>query len=140
MKIRCYTLFDITPTGVRGNHKFTREVTWDQRRDQQRNWETFLQIASLRTHATNIATPISIVANPVECGLGTAYNNQHKIWTFDFDFASPDAYRDSVSSVGLLEADSDGIPMIIGLAETADLMPALDIYNEKKNTRFEIKT
>lgn len=139
MKIRCYTLFDITPTGVRGHSQRTSEVTWNQRRNQQRNWETFLQIATLRTHASNIAEPIPIFTKPADCGLGKVYTGVHKVWTFDFDFITPNAYRNGESDIGLLEADSDGIPMIIGLTESASLVPALDLYNDKKNTRFEIK-
>ena len=58
----CYTLFDITNTGIimpynsnlsamfldTANQPVYNEKTWDRSRNQQRNWDTMVQIISMR--------------------------------------------------------------------------------------------
>ena len=70
MKIKCKTLFDITFTGVTGRFSVSaipfkdrtgREIknidNWNFARNQQRNYETLLQLLSLRTQPMNISNP-----------------------------------------------------------------------------------
>jgi hypothetical protein len=71
MKVLCRTLFDCTFTGVTGHLRpqqlpFTTKTgltidtpeQWNRSRNQQRNWESLLQIISLRTQPMNVVPPI----------------------------------------------------------------------------------
>ena len=66
-RIRVTTQFDCTTTGVTGHFRnnvlpfddregqtVTDQVTWTRSRNQQRNWETILQIIGLYTQAQDI--------------------------------------------------------------------------------------
>ena len=52
--ITCFTLVDITPTGVTRSHP---DNTKD--RNKQRNWETVLQILGLKTQPVITAYPLN---------------------------------------------------------------------------------
>ena len=71
MKVMCRTLFDCTHTGVTGHFrpqqlpyttksgiKLETPEHWNLARNQQRNWESILQIVSLRTQPMNIVYPV----------------------------------------------------------------------------------
>ena len=110
---QCYTLIDITPTGVTSHdskHEFTR--------NQQRNWETIQQIISLRTQP-NILETNNFVDNVAGYGFGINYTGQHKIWTFKFAVDYPDIYKEGPDIFGLLRYDLKITPLILGLTETA---------------------
>lgn len=139
MKIRCYTLFDITPTGIKSHYQKQSEIdweTWIKKRNQQRNWETLTQIFSLRTQPMRIKDPTEMIGDV--SGLFTGYNGKHKIWVFSFEIETPDAYYSDGSDVGQLYKDADGVPMILGLDETADAPPVLEA-NTKRNIYFEVE-
>ena len=70
MKIICQTLFDCTYTGVTGHFRIAQipfadrtgtvirtEEQWYRARNQQRNWETLMQVISLRTQPLNLTIP-----------------------------------------------------------------------------------
>ena len=75
-RIRCTTKFDITATGVRSQFKLSHVPfvdnngnkivdvsTWNKARNQQRNWETIIQVISLRTLPDNIVPPVEVIKN-----------------------------------------------------------------------------
>jgi hypothetical protein len=124
--IQCATLFDITETGVRNHTANARlpfqdqagqdvdtEQAWVRSRNQQRNWETVNQILALRTLPENISSPV--------CQL----TDRGHTWQFEFDIPDLAAVSEGDAALALLLRDCESVPMITGLAETADPEPAL---------------
>ena len=116
MKVLCRTLFDCTFTGVTGHLRpqqlpFTTKTgltintpeQWNLSRNQQRNWESLLQIVSLRTQPMNVVPP-------------TKHTDG---WHFAFEVESEGVLGSGHGSDNLagLVADCEGVPMVTGLGE-----------------------
>jgi len=144
MKIKCWTVFDITETGVKSHFRpaclptktktglvLTTERDWITSRNQQRNWETMTQIIALRIQPESITTP-KVVDAP-----SALSNLAGKAWSFTFQ-APIDAFRDDTGDIGLLLADTVGIPVVAGLTEDVQLTPILNPYGDSPNIHFEV--
>lgn len=131
----CLTLVDITETGVRnGNSK---------ERDQQRNWETVLQVLNLKTQPVILQGPTmfteeltSEYPSLVNVCFGEFYHQREQaIWVFTFVGDSDDVY----SKEQLLN-DIDQVPIILGLDETAKFMlPIFHGNGTLKNIHFYLQ-
>ena len=124
----CFTLIDITPTGVtRGDSK---------ERNQQRNWETVLQVMGLKTQPI-IHRDIEITKNinleEVPTGyFGEFYQGSHTVWGFKFSSETEDVY-----TAHSLYEDFEQVPVVLGLDETARFMlPIFHSYGTLKNIYF----
>lgn len=137
MRFFCKTLFDITATGVTGHFKSSRipfrdrsgknivdEITWNQARNQQRNWETLTQLLSMRTQIFEIEVP----------------KKHHEIWSFEFEVDTPGVFGTPEHPVEMLLLDAEGIPMLLGLENTYDLLPVLITDGEDQNIWFDYLT
>lgn len=124
------TLIDITKTGViRGNSKD---------RDQQRNWETVLQVLSLRTQPVIIEGPVKIdsVDFKKHLGLKETYGEFYHdfpfpqtIWAIRFS-----SEQSGIYTIEQLYEDFDKVPFIMGLDETVRFMlPMFNSYGSLKN-------
>ena len=124
-RLICRTLFDITRTEVkhsfntgrlpfqdRAGQVITDHRSWMLARNQQRNWETLIQLLSLRTQPHDIADP--------EFWLG-----DQMWWAFEFrvDDAAPLALAGR--PYGQIEQDASMVPMLIGLREQVTVTPML---------------
>jgi hypothetical protein len=127
------TLIDITQTGVlRGEGTL---------RDQQRNFETVLQVLGLKTQAHIVEGPVKITDvslkkyNQDANIFGEFYREQdqlHNIWGLKFTSEHSDVY-----STEQLYNDFDQVPIILGLEETAKfLLPLFHSYGTLKNIHF----
>lgn len=131
MKIICLTDFDITATGVSGNHSKNRlpfvdnsgehinDINqWNRSRNRQRNWETLQQILNLRTLLEDISIPQKV-------------GNR---WQFDFVIERASSIELSGDPLGALKIDCQGVPMILGLDEASNLdrylIPGKNIFFE----------
>ena len=89
MKIQCRTLFDCSYTGITGHFRpsiipfedqtgrlINDQQDWNRARNQQRNWETIVQMISLRTQPMNISNT-SVVDD---------------VWEFSFEIETPGVY------------------------------------------------
>ena len=127
------TLVDITATGVtRHNPAQERE------RDQQRNWETVLQVIGLRAQPQLISGPIcreyELDVNTV---FGEMYHGQQKVWIFTFGVDHEDVFLDNNDPVGGLDKDFSQVPIICGLNETAKfILPIFYPFGAIKNIYF----
>lgn len=114
------TLVDITATGVvRSNG------TRDLERNQQRNFETVLQVLGLRTQPHIVRYPeiIDVDGDTVGNWFGETYQHkQQRAWVFHFKADCPDAYAVGDNLVGGLEMDFEQVPVITGLTDTAQFM------------------
>lgn len=136
MKILCRTLFDCSCTGVTGNFRpgelpfqdraaqtIQSQLDWNRSRNQQRNYETLLQIFSLRTQPQNITVPVKI----------------DNAWQFEFDSESEgvfDVYGNADPLAGL-KLDCDGVPMVMSLGEALGTGPTICTQGPQQNIWFD---
>ena len=125
------TQFDCTATGVTGHFRpntlpfadregqsITDETTWSRSRNQQRNWETILQIIGLYTQAQDI-TPTS---------------HMDSDWSFEFSTDFDDVFSSQGDPLGLLKSACRGVPMFYDL----DHAPKTAMLDPGKNIEFAI--
>ena len=135
MKIQCRTLFDCTRTGVTGSFRASEipyqdragqpvhnQQDWHRSRNQQRNYETLLQIFGLRTQPQEITQPALIDG----------------MWQFDFVSESEgvfDMHNNPDPLAGLL-VDCEGVPMVTGLGEQPGIASVLTTQGDQQNIWF----
>ena len=93
----CYTLFDIPNKGLRS---------------EIRNWNTLIQLLSLKTQPFIIDFPSFQIDYLDNFQFGKSYTGQTKIWSFTFEVEHPDLFADEHSPIAKLISDTDLIPMI----------------------------
>ena len=138
--IKVFTLFDITNTDIIRPYKIAlmqshpsinSEAEWIIARKQQTNFETILQVLSLRTQPSVLHKPI------VKTGSLNKFkiNKKGKIWSVVFTIEHDSVYFNGIRDLGLLEEDCEHVPMIINLDESIT-----DEYLQVgKNIYFEIE-
>lgn len=131
------TLVDITGTGV------LRSIgANDVARNQQRNFETVLQVLSLRTQPSIVSWPESIILDKenVELTFGNCHaHDSQRVWTFLFTTEHPGAYAIDNAPLGALIKDFEEIPVVVGLNETAKfLLPIFYPYGAIKNIHLMV--
>jgi hypothetical protein len=134
MKIRCKTNIDCTYTGVTGHYRASQvpftdrsgqtvsdHAAWLRSRNQQRNYETLLQIFGLKTQPLEITTPEKI-------------NNT---WQFEFLVESPAVFSltDSEDPLAGLKQDCQGVPMI---DDVADISQQMIVLEPEQNIWFDV--
>ena len=135
MKVMCRTLFDCTYTGVTGHFRpqqlpYTTKTgvrietpeAWNRTRNQQRNWESILQIISLRTQPMNVVYPVK----------------QLDGWHFEFEVEAEGVLSSDIDSDDLagLVADCEGVPMVTGLDEDSVVTATLHARGIEQNIWF----
>lgn len=148
----CYTLVDITKTNVLStfnpselpfvdgaNHGITTEEEWNVSRNQQRNWETLLQLIGLRTQPMEISAPTSLNNIALkQYKFGKHYTSNETVWTFTFGVEHTNVFATPEDPLGALRKDIDHVPIITGLLETADINPPVFVtYADFTNIYFE---
>jgi len=136
--IVCWTLADITSTG------YTRRpssIVDTKKRNQQRNYETFLQLISMRNQPTIVIEPTMIDDRDIIVmpfgktylqDLGFKYN----VWMFAFECEQESVFANTSSLLGILLDDFNGVPIITGLDENAKISNTINTIGEKCNTFF----
>jgi hypothetical protein len=132
--IRCKTVFDCTFTGVTGHYRISQlpfvdrsgqsvstQIEWTRSRNQQRNYETLLQIFGLKTQPLDITPPKQV----------------DNVWQFEFSIESPAVFsaQDSLDPLIGLKQDCVGVPMI---ANVSDIAQQLKMLDPEQNIWFEI--
>ena len=133
-RIRCRTLFDISRTEVKHafnqgrlpfvdaqGHTISNHADWLRARNQQRNYETLMQLLSLRTQIQDIGT----------MELATDQDPWFKL-TFTIEDSA--MLGTESNPFVTLEQDCAMVPMLIGLSErvtiTPMLMPGINVIFE----------
>ena len=141
-RIRCYTLFDITRTGTTNRTKPDDDVAvWLHSRNTQCNFDTILQIISLRSQPDLLKDPqkLEIDLNSfAEFGFMYKSNEKVSCWSFEFDIQHSSVFDDGIHELGYLYTDCDNVPMIKTDLEINNLVTFLNISPELKNIHFEI--
>jgi hypothetical protein len=96
---------------------------WNRSRNQHRNWETIMQMISLRAQPTIIQEP--------KCIDG--------VWQFEFSVETPGVYstNNDVDNLDSLLNECAGIPMVVGLDEIGAIESSLNICGPNQNLWFE---
>ena len=140
-RIICYTLFDITYTGVLNRAKPSLEEdikTWTYRRNTQANFDTILQAISLRSQPDVKKMPVKSFISKSDNLFGDAFHafdKPYAYWTFEFEVHHSSVF-DDVDELGALYADCDGIPMLICGTENPNLSNTLNVSKLYKNIHF----
>lgn len=146
-RITCYTLFDITQTGVLNRARPSSDENveqWIYKRNTQCNFDTILQVISLRSQPEEITVPekVEIRFDEFE-NFGFLFeqieNETYPCWKFNFDIQHPSVFDDGINELGALYRDCDGVPMIHCDTEWNKLPTFLDVSPELKNIYFVVK-
>lgn len=147
-KLQCYTLFDITKTGnilrrppLNGTPEQTKR--WEKSRNTQTNFDTIIQVLSLRSQPEDITDPEQeIVVFDKSLDLfGFLFDNEdtaHSCWSFTCTIPHSSVYDDGYNELGYLLRDCDGVPMIKVGTEHEKLPNFLDTTPELRNIYFEV--
>lgn len=143
-KVSCYTLFDITQTGIINRSKPGMDddpELWLHKRSTQCNFDTIVQAVSLRSQPENISIPTSskIKFDEFE-NFGFLLENDEQVicWTFDFEIQHPSVFNDGISELGALYSDCDSVPMIKTNNIWEKLPAFLDSSDELRNIYFKV--
>lgn len=142
-RIKCYTLFDITQTGIRQRSRIPEGVDSDKfiyQRNTQNNLDTLLQIISLRSQPELLESPSIQKLNLEEIDyFGFMYSDEQvSVWSFIFEVHHSSVFNNGIHEFGYLYYDCDGIPMIKCNTEYDKLTNFLDINPETKNIHFTL--
>lgn len=145
-RIKCYTLFDITKTGVL-NRKSPPSLDkimlekWELSRNTQSNYDTILQIISLRTQAEYNTIPKDETINFKKFkNFGFLYDDEEnqKCWSFEFQIAHDGVFNNGIHDLGHLFDDANGVPAIKTTTAWNKLPDFFDTSPELKNIHFEV--
>ena len=135
MKILCRTLFDCSYTGVTGHYRSSEipfvdragqtvkdQQDWNHSRNQQRNWETLLQIIGLRTQPQDLTIP----------------EYKDGAWEFEFKSESENVFEmhGNPDLLAGLKIDCEGVPMMLNLREQPSMAPTISVSGEDQNIWF----
>jgi hypothetical protein len=141
MKVRCITLFDITKTDI-SNRRKALDVNFDKnldkKRNQQSNFETILQIVSMRAQPENISDPA--IRSSSKLLWGKKYKNSKIVseWFFEFEVFQSSVFSDGTDELAKLFLDCEGVPMISNLDESVKLPSTLTVSEDFRNIHFEV--
>lgn len=144
-RISCWTLFDITQTGVLNRARPNQDdiEQWSLKRNTQCNFDTILQVISLRSQPEVVKNPIRFEMSKddfIRFGFVYAYNENITTycWKFEFEIHHASVFENEISELGALYNDCEGVPMIL-CDNTIYKMPTfLETSTELKNIHFEI--
>ena len=144
-RIACYTLFNITQTGVSNRNKPSNSDVhdWIQRRNTQCNFDTILQVISLRSQpdVTKIPTSFDIRFDEFN-KFGLSYQQEenvtYKCWQFEFEVHHASVFENGITSFGALYNDCDKVPMIMCENQYQKTPSFLDSSIELCNIVFEV--
>ena len=144
--ITCYTLFDITPTGVINRQRPSPDQDmnmWLHKRNTQCNFDTVIQSVSLRSQpeVTRLPEKIQIRFDEFD-KFGFLFEQQedelYNCWSFDFEIQHPSVFDNGITELGALYSDCDNVPMI-KCSTTWDKLPSfLDTSDELRNIYFKV--
>lgn len=141
-RITCHTLFDITKTGVLNRARPSGDVTdnndWYRKRNTQCNFDTILQVISLRAQPDVINDPVMKLTdlNKVDYFGYTLKGKNIPVWTFDFEVQHASVFNDGISDLGALYKDCEDVPMLRCDTQWANAGEKLDATSETRNIYF----
>jgi hypothetical protein len=144
VKIICCTLIDITRTNVnsRRNRLDTDGGINDivKQRGQQSNFETVLQVISMRAQPEDITDPEKSMQLLKDGNWGTQYKNTTKVpvWEFQFTVAYDEIFSNGTDKLAFLLEDCANVPVVTRLDEWPMIQGRLDTTTEWRNITFRV--
>jgi hypothetical protein len=141
-RISCHTLFDITKTGVLNRARPSGDVTdnndWYRKRNTQCNFDTILQVISLRGQPDVINDPVMKLMDISKTDYFgyTLKGKNIPVWTFDFEVQHASVFNDGISDLGALYKDCEDVPMLRCDSQWAGAGEKLDTTSETRNIYF----
>lgn len=137
-RIICYTLFNITQTGItaRAKQDIDNITIWTQKRNTQWNFDTIIQLISLRAQPDILIYPEVILADKKNFGKIYETEKNLKCWKFIFSVQHGSVYDNGNNELGYLYEDCHNIPMLLIGDESKKLKPILDTSTEFRNIYF----
>jgi hypothetical protein len=143
--ICCYTLFDITNSKISGRHKPVDmdENSWLHVKNTQTNFDTIIQIISLRSQPENISPVenIKIKFNEQENIFGYLFqteDEEQNCWKFTFEITNSSVFSQDQEELKLLYQDCHQVPMIKINTQWYQVPNFLDTTDELRNIYFEV--
>lgn len=141
-RLSCYTLFDITQTGVLNRSKPNANDIhdWLIKRNTQCNFDTILQVISLRSQPEVVKIPTKTELHDEDLEkFGFLYRSTSiHCWKFDFEVQHSSVFENGISPLGALYRDCEGVPMILTDSCIEGLSSFLDVSPELRNVYFEV--
>lgn len=138
-RISCYTLFNITQTGVMNRSRPQNDDVndWINKRNTQCNFDTILQVISLRSQPEVIKIPTKFkLTDQDKIKFGFVYNTEGlQCWKFEFEIQHHSVFGEAFSA---LYKDCDGVPMITCEGQHNDMPLFLNTSVELRNIYFEV--
>ena len=126
-----YSLVDITQTNIVASIN-------SKERNQQRNWETLVQVLSLRVQLLTLSAPQLVSLDVTGSAFGSNFTGQQNVWTFKFSTEQEGVFANATRPYGTLESDFVNVPVILGLDETAPIItPTFTVSGPNTNIYFE---
>jgi hypothetical protein len=123
-----FTLIDITKTNEVSGYADNKA------RNQQRNWETVVQMLGLHVHLIRFSDPTMLKLNMDHTNFGPDFTGEHSVWHFTFSVVHGASYE---KLHNFMEGDFINIPIILGLDETAKInSPTFTVSGLQKNIYF----
>jgi len=141
-RLTCFTLFDITNTGVLNRAKPTENQNyneWAYKRNTQCNFDTILQAVSLRAQPEVTKKPkkIDMLLKDIDYfGIQFKSKEPVPVWTFEFEVQHSSVFEDGITELGYLYNDCHGVPMIKCNTEYNKISNFLDTSLESRNIYF----
>jgi hypothetical protein len=135
----CHTLFDISNADIDRSKRLDLTARNERSKNQQRNWDTIVQVISLRAQPIVLRNPRFVDADLRFYSFGQQFSGLARVWTFEFGIEAKGAFHIGENPVSGLMTDSAMVPMTVGLAETVMLDPACILVDDQlRNTYFQI--
>ena len=135
-------MFDITQTGVLNRSRPTEDDVsgWIKRRNTQSNFDTVLQVISLRSQPEIVRLPINTEMSEQDYEMfGFLYTNEKvNCWKFEFEVQHSSVFENGIIPLGALYKDCEGVPMILCENQHSLCPKFLDVSPELKNIHFEV--
>lgn len=137
-RIICYTLFNITYTGITARAKPDTDNIdmWIKSRNTQWNFDTIIQLISLRSQPDILGYPEQILGNKKY--FGKQYEKEKNLicWKFTFAVQHGSVFDNEDIKLGNLYADCHNVPMLLIGNENKKLLSILDISEQFRNIYF----
>jgi len=143
--IKLHTLVDISTTGTIGQFKNIKktnllgetletEPVWKKSRNQQRNWETVIQIIGLRAQPIYLENSVILLNQDLTFyDFGAEFGGTGTVWTLTFGVEAANVYDVSNIPLQSLVDDFDGVPIITSLNESFSFQKS--VFTTKKDMK-----
>lgn len=126
-----FTLVDITKTDV-----ITYNKENETARNQQRNWETIVQLLGLRAQLLELNYIGCIEEDLSKHSFGVEYSGIHKVWSFSFAVDHDGIFTVNADKYGVLKDDFKLTPVILNLNETVKIKDPVFVPSGSTNNIY----